>query len=131
MRKYILLLFFLLLCTGIAQLATAQAPKTFKESLADLKKAFHPDKSFILPFSDSTNEDLQAFLFAVRDTKGVRGATLKMENKKAVIMVDAKQSMLTLWNDLPKELRTRYTVEERTPQGFVLSDSYQAANKKL
>jgi len=110
--------------------ASAQQQKSLKESFADLKKSFHPDKSFILPFSDSTNEDLQAFLFAVKDTKGVRGATLKMENKKAVILVDAKGSMVTLWNNLPKEMRTRYTVEERTPDGFVLSDSYQTAAPK-
>ena len=135
MRKYNLLLSLaqLLLCLCIASSSTAQQQKSLKESFADLKKSFHPDKSFILPFSDSTNEDLQAFLYAVKDTKGVRDAKLKMENKKAVILVDAKGSMVSLWNNLPKEMRTRYTVEERTPEGFVLSDSYQSAipgNKK-
>jgi hypothetical protein len=93
--------------------------------MADLRKAFHPDKAFVLPFIDSTNEDLQAFLYSVKDTKGVKGAVLMIENKKAVITVDTKGNLISVWNNLPKEFRNRYTVAERTPQGFILIDSYQ------
>lgn len=103
----------------------AQTQKTLKETLGDLKKSFHPDKAFILPFSDSTNEDLQAFLFSVQQTKGVNNAALKMKEGKAVITVDTKNSMVTVWNSLEKEFRNRYTVTDRTPFGFVLADSYQ------
>src|SRR5207342_629680 len=105
--------------------AAAQEEKSLKESFGDLKKSFHPDKAFIMPFSDTTNEDLQAFLFSVRGTEGVKGADLKMEKGKAVITVDTKTSMVTMWNHLEKEFKNRYTVTDRTPKGFVLADSYQ------
>ena len=128
--KYINIFFAITvsICIILVQPAMAQGQqnqKSFKESMADLKKSFHPDKAFVLPFSDSTNEDLQAFLFSVKDTKGVKGAVLTMQNKKAVITVDTKGSMVSVWNNLPKEFRNRYTVAERTPQGFILTDSYQ------
>ena len=97
--------------------------------MADLKKSFNPDKAFILPFSDSTNEDLQAFLYSVQGTKGVTGAELKMKGGKAVITVHTKNSMVTIWEKLEKEFRNRYTVTERTPQGFILADSYQTNNE--
>jgi hypothetical protein len=119
---YILGLF---LCFITVLSAAAQEQKTFKESLADLKKAFHPAKAFILPFRDSTNEDLQAFLFAVQTTKGVNGAELKIKNGKAVITVNTKTSMVSVWDNLEKEYRNRYTVTDRTPDGFILADSYQ------
>jgi len=112
-----------------AQFLLAQGQKSLKESMADLKKAFHPDKAFILPFSDSTNEDLQAFLYSVRTTKGVDAANLKMKGKKAVITVDTKNSMVTVWNNLEKELRNRYKVADRTQEGLILTDSYQSAAK--
>jgi len=103
----------------------AQGQKTFKESMADLKRSFHPDKAFILPFSDSTNEDLRAFLFSVKETKGVNNATLKMEGQKAVITVDTKGSMVSVWNNMEKEIHNRYKVVDRTPDGLILTDSYQ------
>ena len=103
----------------------AQQQKTFKESMADLKKSFHPDKAFILPFRDSTNEDLQAFLFSVKETKGVNNAILKMEGQKAVITVDTKGSMVSVWNNMEKEIHNRYKVVDRTPDGLILTDSYQ------
>ena len=120
---FVLLLFA---CQAITHRVIAQTEeKTFKEQMADLKKSFHPDKAFILPFNDSANEDLQAFLFEVKGTKGVNGAQLSMKNQKAIITVNTKQSMVSVWNNLPKEMRTRYTVSERTSNGFTLTDSYQ------
>ena len=113
------------LATLLTTPSMAQEQKSLKESMADLKKSFHPDKAFILPFSDSTNEDLQAFLYTVKDTKGVKGAILTMKDKKAVITVDTKGSMVSVWNNLPKEMHNRYTVTERKPEGFILADSYQ------
>ena len=132
MHKYINLLFLLILFTCQSFVQPARAPaeqKSLKESMADLKKSFHPDKAFIMPFSDTTNEDLQAFLFSVQGTEGVKGADLKMENGKAVITVDTKTSMVTMWNHLEKEFKNRYTVTDRTPKGFVLADSYQTNNQ--
>lgn len=131
MHKYINSLFVLLLlaCQSLVQPVMAQEEKTLKESWGDLKKSFHPDKAFTLPFNDSTNEDLKAFLFEVQQTKGVHTAVLKMDGQKAIITVDAKGSMVSVWNNLPKEIRNRYTVEERTPQGFILSDSYQKSTE--
>lgn len=125
MRKSFIHLLVLFLLFIAFRPVAAQEQKTFKESLADLKKAFHPDKAFVLPFSDSTNEDLQAFLFAVQSTKGVKAAELKMKNGKAVIAVDTKNSMVNIWDNLDKEYRNRYTVTDRTPEGFILADSYQ------
>jgi hypothetical protein len=78
-----------------------------------------------MPFSDSANEDLRAFLFEVKEVKGVNGARLSLKNEKIAITVDTRQSMMSIWNNLPKEIRTRYTVSERTPNGFILTDSYQ------
>ena len=37
--------------------------------------------------------------------------------------------MVTIWDNLEKEFRNRYTVTERTPQGFILADSYQTINE--
>jgi hypothetical protein len=127
MQKQTAILFVLCLlsCKLMAQPATAQTQKPLKETMADLKKSFHPDKAFILPFTDSANEDLQAFLFSVQETKGVKAAALKMKGQKAVITVDTKSSMVAVWDNLPKEMRNRYAVTERTPDGFILSDSYQ------
>ncbi|MGH2566205.1 MAG: hypothetical protein ACRDE5_16925 [Ginsengibacter sp.] len=127
MNKYIGILILLCVCILIQPaMAQQEQQKTLKESMADLKKSFHPDKAFVLPFTDSTNEDLQAFLFSVKDTKGVKGAVLTMKDKKAIITVDTKGSMVSIWNNLPKEFRNRYTVADRTPQGFILTDSYQS-----
>jgi hypothetical protein len=125
--KYLSILVSVCICSFLVQPARAQQEqqKTLKESMADLKKSFHPNKAFVLPFSDSTNEDLQAFLFSVKDTKGVKGAALTMKDKKAVITVDTKGSMVSVWNNLPKEFHNRYTVTERTTEGFILTDSYQ------
>ena len=127
MQKCLPVLFTLqlLLCLCLVKQATAQTEKTFKESFADLKKSFHPDKCFIMPFADSTNEDLQAFLFAVKETKGVKNAWIKMDNQKVVVVVEAKGSMVSVWDNLDKEMRNRYTVTERTPQGFILADKFQ------
>ena len=132
MHKYInpLFVFVIFVYQLFFQPALAQTEqKSLKESMADLKKSFNPDKAFILPFSDSTNEDLQAFLFSVQGTKGVTGAELKMKGGKAVITVHTKNSMVTIWEKLEKEFRNRYTVTERTPQGFILADSYQTNNE--
>lgn len=122
-------LFLIIFCCLGGQLlpgmATAQTQKSLKETFGNLKKSFHPDKAFILPFSDSANEDLQMFLYSVQQTKGVNSAVLKIEGGKAVITVDTKNSMVTIWNNLEKEFRNRYTVTERTPNGFILADSYQ------
>ncbi|MEP7372391.1 MAG: hypothetical protein ABI675_03310 [Chitinophagaceae bacterium] len=132
MSKYTTSLFvlFLFACQLMAHLSMAQTEKkSLKESFADLKKSFHPDKSFILPVADSSNEDLQAFVFAVKETKGVTGAHLKMADQKAIVTVNTKESMVTVWKNLPKEIRTRYTVSERTPDGFILTDSYQTGDQ--
>ena len=120
-----LIVFLLVISQFLVQPATAQEEKSLKESWTDLKKSFHPDKAFIMPFSDSANDDLQAFLFEVKEVKGVNGARLSLKNQKVSITVDTKQSMVSVWNNLPKEIRTRYTVSERTTNGFVLTDSYQ------
>lgn len=126
MHNYsVLLVFLLIISQFLAQPATAQEEKSLKESWTDLKKSFHPDKAFIMPFSDSTNDDLQAFLFEVKEVKGVTGARLNLKNQKITITLDTKQSMISVWNNLPKEIRTRYTVSERTTNGLVLTDSYQ------
>lgn len=127
MNKYNRLLFIVFICLlqSLIQPVTAQEQKTFKESMADLKKSFHPHKAFILPFSDSTNEDLQAFLFSVKETKGVNNATLKMKGQKAVITVDTKGSMVSVWNNMEKEMHNRYKIVDRTPEGLILTDSYQ------
>lgn len=132
MRKIFGYLLTLSLCLTTARSALAQNQKSLKESFADLKKALHPDKAFIMPFSDTTNEDLQAFLFAVQSEKSVNGAKLKMNNGKAVITVDTKTSMTTVWDNLDKEYRNRYSITDHTPDGFILADSYQtntASNK--
>jgi len=125
--KYKRLLFIVFMCLWqlLIQPVMAQEQKTFKQSMADLKKSLHPDKAFILPFSDSTNEDLQAFLFSVKETKGVNSAVLKMKDKKAIITVDTKGSMVGVWNNMEKEIHNRYKIAERTPDGFTLTDSYQ------
>jgi hypothetical protein len=120
-----LFVFLLIISQSLVQPATAQEEKSLKESWTDLKKSFHTDKAFIMPFSDSANDDVQAFLFEVKEVKGVNGARLSLKNQKVAITVDTKQSMVSVWNNLPKEMRTRYTVSERTPNGFILSDSYQ------
>lgn len=120
-----LFVFLLIISQFLAQPATAQEEKSLKESWTDLKKSFHPDKAFIMPFSDSTNDDLQAFLFEVKEVKGVTSARLNLKNQKITITLDTKQSMISVWNNLPKEIRTRYTVSERTSNGLVLTDSYQ------
>ena len=120
-----LFVFLLIISQSLAQPATAQEEKSLKENWADLKKSFHPDKAFIMPFSDSANDDLQAFLFEVKEVKGVTGARLSLKNQKITITVDTKQSLVSVWNNLPKEIRTRYTVSERTTNGFLLTDSYQ------
>jgi hypothetical protein len=126
MNKYNGLLFIVFICLcQLLQPVMAQQQKTLKESMADLKKSFHPDKAFVLPFSDSANEDLQAFLFEVKETKGVNNTTLKIKNEKAVITVDTKSSMVSVWNNLPKEIHNRYKVIDRTPEGLILTDSYQ------
>jgi len=127
MNKYnrLVLIVFICLWQSLAQPVMAQQQKTFKESMADLKRSLHPDKAFILPFSDSTNEDLQAFLFSVKGTKGVNNAILKMKGQKAVITVDAKESMVSVWNNMEKEMHNRYKIVDRTPDGFILTDSYQ------
>ena len=116
----------LIISQSLAQPATAQEEKSLKESWTDLKKSLHPEKAFIMPFSDSTNDDLQAFLFEVKEVKGVTGARLSLIDQKITITVDTKQSMVSVWNNLPKEIRTRYSVSERTTNGLVLADSYQA-----
>ena len=113
----------------VAQSLTAQQ-KTFKESMNDLKKALHPDKSFVLPFADSTNEDLQAFLFSVKQTKGVKTASLKMKGGKAVITVDASESLTSVWNNMDKEFHNRYKLVDRTTDGFILEDTYQKKSSK-
>jgi len=113
----------------IAQSLTAQQ-KTLKESMDDFKKALHPDKAFVLPFKDSTNEDLQAFLFSVKQTKGVKDASLKMKGGKAVITVDASESMTTVWNNMDKEFHNRYKLVDHTTEGFILEDSYQKKPSK-
>ena len=126
MKKYYKFIFLLFFFAGILpRQPEAQENKTLKGSFSDLKKSFKPDKAFIMPFSDTANEDLQAFVFSVRQADGVKGADLKMENGKVVIVVDTKTSMVTMWNRLEKEFRNRYIVTERTPKGFVLADSYQ------
>lgn len=126
MHNYsVLLVFLLIISQFLAQPATAQEEKSLKESWTDLKKSFHPDKAFIMPFSDSTNDDLQAFLFEVKEVKGVTSARLNLKNQKITITLDTRQSMISVWNNLPKEIRTRYTVSERTTNGLVLTDSYQ------
>ena len=126
-HKFRLPLIFVLLL--IAQSLSAQQ-KTLKESMADLKKALHPDKSFILPFADSTNEDLQAFLFSVNQTKGVKAASLKMKGGKAVITVDASESLTSVWNNMDKEFHNRYKLVDRTTDGFILEDTYQKKTSK-
>ena len=128
MQKYTSVLFLsaMLLCLLTSERTTAQNDKSLNESWKDLKKSFHPDKNFIMPFSDSTNEDLQAFLFAVRETKGVKNAWIKMDNQKVVVVVEAKGSMVSVWNNLDKEMVNRYTVTDRTPGGFILADKYQS-----
>ena len=126
MHNYsVLLVSLLIISQSLVQPATAQEEKSIKESWTDLKKSFHPDKVFIMPFSDSTNDDLQAFLFEVKEVKGVTGARLSLKDQKITITLDTKQSMISVWNNLPKEIRTRYTVSERTTNGLVLTDSYQ------
>ncbi|MEO7983731.1 MAG: hypothetical protein ABI688_06595 [Bacteroidota bacterium] len=131
MHKYINTLFvlFVLASQFLVQQATAQGQKTLKETMADLKKSLHPDKAFILPYRDSTDKDLKAFLFAVQETKGVVATQLKMEAQKAIITVDTKSSMANLWNHLPEEVRDRFRVEERTPTGFILSIDYPTNQK--
>lgn len=123
MHRYFLLP--LLLAFGI-NLCFAQEQKSLKESWADLKKSFKPDKAFLYPSFDSTNTDLQAFLQAVRGTKNVNAAILKMTPKGVVIEVDTKGSMVSVWNNLPVEIKNRYTVSERTNNGFVLKDNYSS-----
>ena len=83
MQKYTSVLFLsaMLLCLLTSERTTAQNDKSLNESWKDLKKSFHPDKNFIMPFSDSTNEDLQAFLFAVKEQKG-NWCSFKNEKKK-------------------------------------------------
>jgi hypothetical protein len=120
-----LIVFLLIISQFLVQPATAQEEKSLKENWADLKRSLHPDKTFIMPFSDSANEDLRAFLFEVKEVKGVNGARLSLKNEKIAITVDTRQSMMSIWNNLPKEIRTRYTVSERTQNGFILTDSYQ------
>ena len=120
-----LFVFLLIISQSLVQPAIAQEEKSLKESWTDLKKSFHPEKAFIMPFSDSANDDLQAFLFEVREVKGVTGARLSLKYQKIIVTLDTKQSTVSVWNNLPKEIRTRYTVSERTTNGFVLIDSYQ------
>jgi hypothetical protein len=120
-----LFVFLLIISQSLVQPAIAQEEKSLKESWTDLKKSFHPEKAFIMPFSDSANDDLQAFLFEVREVKGVTGARLSLKYQKIIVTLDTKQSTVSVWNNLPKEIRTRYTVSERTTNGFVLTDSYQ------
>ena len=120
-----LFVFLLIMSQFLVQRARAQEAKSLKESWAEMKKSLHPDKTFIMPFTDSTNDDVQAFLFEVKEVKGVTGAQLSLKDQKVIITVNSKQSMVSVWNNLPKELRTRYTVSERTTNGFVLTDSYQ------
>lgn len=121
----------LCLCTMLARpVAAQQNQKSLKQSMADLKKALHPDKAFILPFTDSTNEDLQAFLFAVESTKGVQGAKLNMKGGKAVITVDASESLTSIWNNMDKEFHNRYRLVDRTTDGFILEDTYQKKTSK-
>lgn len=118
----------LIACIGICQLATQQVMSqqpTLKQSVADLKKAFHPDKAFIMPFKDTTNDDLKAFLFSVQSTKGVTGATLALKDGKAVITVNTKNSLLNIWNNMEAEIHNRYTITDRTADGFIIADSYQ------
>ncbi len=124
-RNSVLFIFFICLQL-INNPVNAQQQKTLKESMADLKKSFHPDKAFILPFKDSANEDLQAFLYTLKDTKGVKNAIVKMKDQKAVITVDTKNSLLNVWNNMPAEIHNRYKVVDRTTEGFILTDSYQS-----
>ncbi len=124
-RNSVLFIFFICLQL-INDPVNAQQQKTLKESMADLKKSFHPDKAFILPFKDSANEDLQAFLYTLKDTKGVKNAIVKMKDQKAVITVDTKNSLLNVWNNMPAEIHNRYKVVDRTTEGFILTDSYQS-----
>jgi hypothetical protein len=120
-----LFVFLLIISQSLVQPAIAQEEKSLKESWTDLKKSFHPEKAFIMPFSDSANDDLQAFLFEVREVKGVTGARLSLKYQKIIVTLDTKQSTVSVWNNLPKEIRTRYTISERTTNGFLLTDSYQ------
>lgn len=113
------------ICQFTAYTALAQQ-SNLKQSMADLKKAFHPDKAFIMPFKDTTNDDLKAFLFSVQGTKGVTGATLSLKNGKAVITVITKNSLLNVWNNMEAEIHNRYKVTDRTPDGFIIADSYQS-----
>jgi|SRR5690348_5803533 hypothetical protein len=113
------------ICQFTAYTALAQQP-SLKQSLADLKKAFHPDKAFIMPFKDTTNDDLKAFLFSVQGTKGVTGTTLSLKNGKAVITVITKNSLLNVWNNMEAEIHNRYKVTDHTPDGFIIADSYQS-----
>ncbi len=114
---------------SVSQLAAPRVlaqQQTLKQSMADLKKAFHPDKAFIMPFKDTTNDDLKAFLFSVQGTKGVTGATLSLKDGKAVITVITKNSLLSVWNNMETEMHNRYKVIDRTPEGFIIADSYQS-----
>ncbi len=113
------------ICQLVAQQVMGQQP-TLKQSMADLKKAFHPDKAFIMPFKDTTNDDLKAFLFSVQGTKGVTGAALSLKGGKAVITVNTKNSLLSVWNNMEAEIHNRYKVTDRTPDGFIIADSYQS-----
>ena len=112
------------ICQFTAQQVMSQQP-TLKQSMADLKKALHPDKAFIMPFKDTTNEDLKAFLYSVQSTKGVTGATLSLKGGKAIITVNTKNSLVSVWNNMEAEIHNRYKVTDRTPDGFIVQDSYQ------
>ena len=120
------IMWFVCICTCqlIAQRGISQQPG-LKQSMTDLKKAFHPDKAFIMPFKDTTNDDLKAFLYSVQTTKGVTGATLSLKNGKAVITVNTKNSLVNVWNNMEAEIHNRYRVTDRTPDGFIVEDSYQ------
>jgi|GEM_PF-3577167 len=119
------LIIFGLVWQAAGQQQTAQKQPTLKQSLADLKKALHPDKAFIMPFRDTTNDDLKAFLYSVQGTKGVSGASLSLKGGKAVITVTTGNSLTSVWNNMEAEIHNRYKVTDRTPDGFVIADSYQ------
>ncbi len=123
---YISLVLFILTSSSLA----AQESKSLKESLADLKKSFKPDKAFFIPTADTSNPDIQAFVSEVRKVKGVEGTSFTIRDNGTYILLNTKNSMTNVWNNLPGEIHDRYQVTERTEKGFKLLDKMPASTAR-
>jgi hypothetical protein len=121
-------LFSKLLFAAVLMLANITAfsqekPKSLEETLGALKKSFKPDKAFIFPAVDSNNTIIRTFAEKVAAVEGVKKVSFQMKDNSTYILLDTKNSMISVWNKLPADFRTGYRITERLPEGFKMANT--------